>query len=114
MSGNHIYFVTDNITSDVTQSHLLVSVLPLALSSEVTANEDQLTYLTMKSEILRHKRYHQLIYKEILGDKSPSQLLRRIRDLAESSSMDEDILKQLFFSRLPNNVQAILTTIGEK
>ena len=44
----------------------------------------------------------------------PSELLRRMRELTEDVPADSAIIKQLFFSRLPSQVKAILVPMVEK
>ena len=44
----------------------------------------------------------------------PSELFRRMRELAEDIPADSAIIKQLFFSRLPPQVKAILAPMVEK
>lgn len=117
------HFSANNISSDALRLNILISQLPPALTGEVkdliTAPPPGLTYDLMKAEVLRRtttstqKKFHQLLHNEVLGDRRPSQLLRRMRELIDGNQADEALLKQLFFSRLPANTQAILAPMKE-
>ncbi|BHF65361.1 hypothetical protein SprV_0200837100 [Sparganum proliferum] len=73
-------------------------------------------YSALKAEILRlnavsdRQRYHQLIKEESLGDRKPSELLRRMRTLLGDMQVDEKLVKEMFLERLPADVQTILTS----
>nr|VZI26358.1 unnamed protein product [Spirometra erinaceieuropaei] len=68
------------------------------------------------AEILRlnavsdRQRYHQLIKEESLGDRKPSELLRRMRTLLGDMQVDEKLVKEMFLERLPADVQTILAS----
>ncbi|KAG5317708.1 SETMR methyltransferase, partial [Pseudoatta argentina] len=53
------------------------------------------------------KKLRRLLNEVALGDRRPSQLLRRMRDLAQNGA-SEEVLKSLWLQRLPQQVQAIL------
>ncbi|UYV63171.1 hypothetical protein LAZ67_2003343 [Cordylochernes scorpioides] len=56
------------------------------------------------------KKLQQLLTQEELGDKLPSQLLHRLRQLVgESKAVNDTTLKMLWMQRLPPNIQIILT-----
>ena len=112
------HFAANQIKSDLRQLNHLISIMPSTLTAEVrdliTAAPGTVTYTHMKTEILHRtststqKKFHQLLHNEVLGDRTASQLLRCMRQLIDGTEADEALLKQLFFSRLPTNVQAIL------
>ena len=60
------------------------------------------------------KRSKTLVIDELLGDRKPSELLRRMRELTKDVPADCAIIKQLFFSRLSPQVKAILAPMTEK
>jgi len=70
-------------------------------------------YSYLKRNIIRrlgesdHLRLQRLFAGEELGDGTPTQLLARLKILAEDKFQD-DALKTLWLKRLPNQVQAIL------
>ncbi|XP_071821767.1 uncharacterized protein [Apostichopus japonicus] len=116
-------FTTRGITSEQTQYAYVVASLQPEIAQEV---RDLLLhppakqpYSTLKSELIKRtsaseqRRLHQLLISEELGDRKPSQLLRRMRQLLGDSKLDDNFLRQLFLQRLPTNVQLILATTSE-
>ncbi|BHF60579.1 hypothetical protein SprV_0100354400 [Sparganum proliferum] len=73
-------------------------------------------YSALKAEILRlnavsdRQLYHQLIKEESLGDRKPSELLRRMRTPLGDMQVDEKLVKEMFLERLPADVQTILAS----
>ena len=73
-------------------------------------------YDVLKEELIRRtseseqRRLQLLLTEEELGDRKPSQLLRKMRQLLGGHKLEDGILKQLFLQRLPANVQLILST----
>lgn len=72
-------------------------------------------YDKLKVELIRRlsasqeNRIRQLLEREELGDRKPSQFLRHLRHLA-GTAVPDTLLRSLWLGRLPNNVQAILAT----
>lgn len=73
-------------------------------------------YEFAKAEIIKRttqsekKRLQQLLSTEVLGDQSPSQLLRKLLQLLAGAAIDESILREIFLNRLPSEVQKILVS----
>ena len=118
------YFVTNNVTEQ-RQLPILFSAFPASLTPVVkdliTDNPLNATYDSIKREVLLQtslsveKRSQTLANDELLGwGRMASELLRRMRELTEDVPADSAIIKQLFFSRLPPQIKAILAPMVEK
>ncbi|XP_049269298.1 uncharacterized protein LOC125757647 [Rhipicephalus sanguineus] len=97
-----------------------------ALSTEVVAEFHDLVctphettpYDHFKTTVLQRKsvsvrrRLQQLLNEEELGDRRPSELLRRMQQLLSGCKLDVNspLLRELFFQRLPQNVVLALAT----
>ncbi|BHF66544.1 hypothetical protein SprV_0200956500 [Sparganum proliferum] len=113
-------FYSANVTKELAKYHKLVEVLRAGVISQVQsllANPPaDASYSALKAEILRHnsvsdrQRYHQLIKEELLGDRKPSDLLRRMRSLLGDMQVDDKFVKEMFLERLPADVQTILAS----
>nr|VZI05896.1 unnamed protein product [Spirometra erinaceieuropaei] len=113
-------FYSANVTKELAKYHKLVEVLPASVISQVQsllANPPaDAPYSALKAEILRlnsvsdRQRYHQLIKEESLGDRKPSELLRRMRCLLGDMQVDDKFVKGMFLERLPTDVQTILAS----
>ncbi|XP_064463483.1 uncharacterized protein LOC135374455 [Ornithodoros turicata] len=70
------------------------------------------TAILERTTASERKRLQQLLTAEELGDRRPSQLLRDMQNLLadRAATFDPNLLKELFLSRLPANVQMILAT----
>ncbi|XP_071477952.1 uncharacterized protein [Diadema antillarum] len=111
-------FATPNITSDQTKHHHIVSALQPEIAVEVRdliINPPvEKPYATLKAELIKRttaseqRRVQLLLSDEELGDKKPSQLLRRMRQLLGERHLEEGIFKELFLQRLPPNVRVVL------
>ncbi|BHF66494.1 hypothetical protein SprV_0200951100 [Sparganum proliferum] len=97
-----------------------LEVLPASVISQVQSllanSPADAPYSALKAEILRlnsvsdRQRYHQLIKEESLGDRKPSDLLRRMRSLLGDMQVDDKFVKEMFLERLPADVQTILAS----
>ena len=115
-------FNTKNITVDQTRYDYLISALSPETAGEVrdvilnppAANKyDALkTALISRTTTSQQKRIQQLLTEEELGDRKPTQLLRKMRQLVgnNTSIVGDGLLKTLFIQRLPPQIQAILAT----
>ncbi|UYV62951.1 hypothetical protein LAZ67_2002602 [Cordylochernes scorpioides] len=109
------------ITNDDTKFSYLISLLPPSTAIEVRefimSPPPDNKYDALKKAIIKYtadseiKKLQQLLTQEELGDRLPSQLLRRLRQLVgESKAVCDTTLKMLWMQRLPPNIQIILTT----
>jgi phage I-like protein len=70
-------------------------------------------YQRLKAELIRRlstsrdQEVRQLLSREEIGDRTPSQFLRHLRSLAKTD-FSEDILRKLWADSLPPQVQAII------
>ena len=116
-------FTTRHITSQATQFAYVISSLQpeiaqevrdLLMSPPVNAPYDVLKQaLIRRTSASEQKRLHQLLISEELGDRKPSQLLRKTRQLLGDRTLEDGILRQLFLQRLPTNVQLILASTAD-
>ena len=116
-------FVTHRIRSDAARLNHIIGSLTHEVMAEVRdyimAPPGTVPYDTFRAELIRRtsdsrqKRLRQLLVDEELGDRRPSQLLRRMKQLMGENPLQPDILKQLFVNRLPPNAQMILASAGE-
>ncbi|XP_071956322.1 uncharacterized protein [Antedon mediterranea] len=117
-------FTTRGITVDATKYAYLVGSLQPEIAQEVrdlllnppTDNR----YVNLKDTLIRRttdsdqQRLCQLLTAEELGDRKPSQLYRRMLQLLGDRPLESSIMKQLFLSRLPTNVQLILAATKDE
>ncbi|XP_064475096.1 uncharacterized protein LOC135389062 [Ornithodoros turicata] len=115
-------FATRGIVSQLTKFHYVVSALSLNEAAEVRdiimTPPTSGPYDRLKEELIRRttaseqRRLQQLITSEELGNRKPSQLLRRMQQLLgdRATSLDASIVRELFLQRLPSNVRLILTS----
>ena len=116
-------FLIRNITTQETRFAYIIGSLQPEVAQEVRdiliSPPSKDCYTHLKAELIRRtstseqKRLHQLIIAEELGDRKPSQLLRRMRQLLGENTLEEKILKQLFLQRLPTTVQSILASTAD-
>lgn len=113
-------FATRSISSQITKFHYAVSALSPTEAAEVRdiimSPPTDTPYDKLKHELIKRmtaseqRRLRQLLTEEELGDRKPSQLLRRMRQLIGTATIDDSILRELFLQRLPTNARMILTT----
>ncbi|BHF70504.1 hypothetical protein SprV_0301355500 [Sparganum proliferum] len=64
--------------------------------------------LVKRVAMTEERRLRQLLTGEELGNRKPSQLLRRMQQLVGERKFETSILRQLFLQRLPLDVQTVL------
>lgn len=73
-------------------------------------------YDVLKDELIRRtcisesRRLQQMLTTEDLGDRTPSQLLHRVRQLLANATMDDALFRQLFLQFLPDSVRMMLSS----
>lgn len=115
-------FRTRGITAQRTKFDYIVASLSPEFATEVrdliirppdtdpyNALREQLIKRTTASE---QRKLQQLFSAEELGDRKPTQLLRRIQQLLgeRATTTDGTFLRELFLQRLPSNVRMILAS----
>lgn len=113
-------FRTARVTRDQTMFDIVIGNLDgdvLTTISDLVTNPPATgKYEALKKRLVdrfalsQRQKIRQLLSKMELGDERPSDLLRRMRELAGTSISDE-ILRDLFLERLPEESQKILATL---
>ena len=112
-----------NITAESTKYVHVIAVLQPDIAQEVRdllieRPKDQ-PYTKLKAQLIQRttaseqQRVQMLLTEEELGDRKPSQLLRRMEQLVGEQKLDKGILKQLFLQRLPPNIRLILASTSD-
>ncbi|BHF65762.1 hypothetical protein SprV_0200877500 [Sparganum proliferum] len=111
-------FALRQITREDTKFHYVVAALPMDIATDLRDIIDcpptEAPYTALKEALISRislstqKRLQRLISEEDLGDRKPTQLLRRLEQLADGQKLDATMFKQLFLQRLLPSVQAIL------
>jgi hypothetical protein len=110
-------FSIADVTDEQTRFSYVVSHLEQQIAQEVEDiiinPPDVNRYQRLKLELIRRlstsrdQEVRQLLSREEMGERTPSQFLRHLRNLAKSD-FSEDILRMLWADRLPPQVQAII------
>jgi len=115
-------FTIRGITAQRTKFDYVVSSLAPELTTEVRdlvlQPPDDTPYDKIKEQLIKRtaaseqKRIQQLFNAEELGDRKPSQLLRRMQQLLgdKAQNTDDAFLRELFLQRLPSNVRRVLAS----
>ena len=119
-------FTTRNVTNERTRFDYVVASLAPEFATEVRdlllAPPERDAYSTLKTQLIQRtaaseqRRLQQLFTTEELGDRKPSQLLRRMQQLlgdAAGPNPDNSFLRELFLQRLPSHVRMVLASSGE-
>lgn len=112
-------FSVSGISADATKYNLVISQLDPRYAEEI---EDILTsppstgkYDKLKTELIKRlsaskeRKVKQLLNEEELGDRKPSQFLRRLKDLA-GPGVPDDFVRTIWTSRLPGSTQTIIAS----
>lgn len=116
-------FILASIKCDDTKFHYAISVLDFkyaaAVEEIITKPPETDKYETLKRELIsrlsasRGQRLQQLLCKEELGDRKPSEFLRYLRGLAGSDVSDE-LMRPLWSNRLPTYLQTVIAMQPEE
>ncbi|BHF82950.1 hypothetical protein SprV_0802609000 [Sparganum proliferum] len=96
-------FALRQITREDTKFHYVVAALPMDIATDLRDIIDcpptEAPYTALKEALISlstQKRLQRLISEEDLGDRKPTQLLRRLEQLADRQKLDASMSKQLF------------------
>ena len=115
-------FTTRRITSEKTRFDYVIASLSPEVATEIRdlilKPPETTPYKVLKEQLIRctaaseQRRLQQLFNAEELGDRKPTQLLRRIQQLLgdRASVSDSTFLRELFLQRLPPCVRMVLAS----
>ena len=116
------HFTTRRITAQKTRFDYVIASLSPEVATEVRdlilKPPEATPYATLKEQLIKRtaaseqRRLQQLFNAEELGDRKPSQLLRRMQQLLGDrvGVADSTFLRELFLQRLPSNVRMVLAS----
>lgn len=113
------YFEAANINTEAAKFTHAVLSLDARYTAEVEdlilrPHADQ-PFTTLKEQLVKRlsasqeEKIRELLEKATIGDRKPSQFLRELRSLG-GTVFNDDVLRTIWSSRLPNDMQAILST----
>lgn len=113
-------FAVAGITVDQTKYHHVISSLEakylLHIGDIIRNPPAESKYAAVKKALIDEfqdsdqKKVRKLIKEIELGDQKPSQLLKRMKELA-SGKIDDTVLKQLWIERLPESIRVVITIV---
>ena len=114
-------FDLGRITSQTTKYRYLVSAIPKCLVSDlrdlIITPPASAPYDTLKTAILKRNspsepaKLEALLHGLQLDDRTPSQLLRLMRQVAGNFANDESLLKHIWLKRMPTSVTSVLAML---
>lgn len=116
-------FTTSNITTELTKFNHIIGVIESDILEHVS--DIVLTppaadpYKTLKERLIKQfaatdsQKIKTLLEELTLGDSKPSDLLRKMRELAGNKVQDE-FLRTLWLQRLPTTIHTVLATNAEE
>ena len=120
-------FKANKITASLTKFSHASSLLPqdvlIKVSDVISKAILSLTpYEDLKAAVIKRlessvsTRLHELLSKEELGNEKPSDLLRRMQRLLSDQydKFDPALFRQLYYQRLPDDIQRNLFTVKDK
>jgi hypothetical protein len=109
------------VKTEIAKYQYVISALPMEVARRVpdliTATPAENPYSTLKERVCNEfeptssAKLKKLLEGCELGDRKPSTLLREMRQLS-NGRVSDDVLRELFFKRLPDFVETILLTTG--
>lgn len=116
-------FRTRGISRQTTKFHHVISGLSADFATEVrdlilnppddTPYDELKARLIQRTQLSEQRRIRLLLSEEELGDRKPTQLLRRMQQLLDSHTMDDGLFRELFIQRLPEKARLILASSSE-
>ena len=116
-------FTTKGITAQKTRFDYIIASLSPEFATEVRdvilKPPTDHAYDTLKAQLIKRtatseqRKLQQLFSGEELGDRKPTQLLRRMQQLVGDklgTAENDSFLRELFFQRLPSNIRMILAS----
>ena len=111
-------FSTKGIRVEKIKFEYIVASVATEVRDLILAPPADAPYAALKRELIRRtagsnqQKLQKLLNELELGDRKPSQLLRRMQQLWCGGDADDALLRELFLTRLPNNVRMVLTPSG--
>ena len=114
-------FALANVTKQITKFHYVVGNLPpeyarnvrplLKDPKEGTAYDDLKAELLKSTSTTLQERLQQLVDREELGDRKPSQFLAILQNLMGETTVSDELMRGFFLRRMPPMVCAVLATL---
>ena len=118
-------FAARGITAQRTMYHHIVGSLSTDVAMEIRdlllKPPEERPYDVLKQKLIERtaaseqRRLRELFTAEELGDRKPTQLLRRMQLLLgdKAATTDGSIIKELFLQRMPQSVRIVLASVSE-